>query len=125
MVNNNALKLDRTFSALGDATRRSMLAQLAYGPAPVKKLAEPFPISAPAISKHLRVLEAAGLISREKRGREHWCRLEERNMAEAAKWIETQRAVWNDLLDSLESYLQRTDPGSGSANASRTPKKEE
>lgn len=100
-------RLDQTFSALGDPTRRAILQRLAQGPATVKELSRPFTISKPAISKHLRVLEQAGLMSRHIDGRRHVCRLETKAMTEAVTWIEKQREVWSGLLDSLELYLKQ------------------
>ena len=99
--------LDRTFAAVADPTRRAILARLALGEASVGELAAPFSVSAPAISKHLKVLERAGLVAREKHGRVHRCRFDPAPMREAAAWIERTRQFWEDRLDALETYLQR------------------
>jgi DNA-binding transcriptional ArsR family regulator len=106
MVNYNQRPLDLAFGALAHPIRRGILARLATGDATVAELAKPFKVSAPAISKHMRILENAGLLSRRKLGREHRCRLEQRRMKEAEQWIERQRAFWNDRLDALERYLK-------------------
>lgn len=106
MVNYTEAGLDRAFAALAHPIRRGILARLATGEATVAELAKPFKVSAPAISKHLRILEEAGLLSRRKLGREHHCRLEERRMREAQGWIERHRRFWNERLDALERYLK-------------------
>ena len=106
MVNYIDSALDRTFAAVADPTRRAILARLALGEASVGELAAPFSVSAPAISKHLKVLERAGLVAREKRGRVHRCRLDPAPMQDAAAWIERTRQFWEDRLDALETYLQ-------------------
>lgn len=106
MVNNTQGQLDAAFSALAHPIRRGILARLSAGEATISELARPFKVSAPAISKHMRILEEAGLLSRQKRGREHRCRLEDRRLKEATAWIEKQRTLWNARLDSLERYLK-------------------
>ena len=106
MVNYNEHHLDLAFGALAHPIRRGILAQLATGEANVADLARPHKVSAPAISKHLRILEQAGLLSRHKQGREHHCRLEAKRMQEAERWIEHYRKFWNDRLDALERYLK-------------------
>ena len=98
--------LSSIFAALADPTRRAMLARLLEGAAPVKDLAEPFELSGPAITKHLKVLERAGLISRSREGQQRPCRLEARALASAADWIEQYRAMWEERLDRLDSYLK-------------------
>ena len=98
--------LDLAFAALAHPIRRGILARLSSGEATVSELARPFRVSAPAISRHMRILEQAGLLSRRKLGREHRCRLEQRGMDRAQAWIERQRAFWNDRLDALERYLK-------------------
>jgi DNA-binding transcriptional ArsR family regulator len=105
MVNNQDA-LSTTFSALSDPTRRAILARLALGESTVTELAAPFRISLPAISKHLKVLEGAGLLARERDGRVHRCRLEPGPMKDAAQWIEHYRRFWESQLDSLERYLK-------------------
>ena len=98
--------LSRTFAALGDPTRRAILAKLSEGEASVTELAEPFAISGPAISKHLRVLEGAGLISRSRQQQWRPCRLEAPRLREAAGWLEQYHRFWDEGLDRLEGYLQ-------------------
>jgi DNA-binding transcriptional ArsR family regulator len=97
--------LDAVFAALSDATRRAILTRLAAGDAGVTELAEPFDMSLPAISKHLRVLEDAGLITREKEGRINRCRLEPAPMRAAAEWLAAYRRFWERQLDALDRYL--------------------
>jgi len=103
-------KLDRTFHALADHTRRAILARLARGEATVGELAEPFAMSRPAISKHLNVLEAAGLVHRTKDGRVSRCRLDPKPMRAAAEWVERYRKFWEGRLDSLQRYLEDDSP---------------
>lgn len=98
------------FSALADPTRRAILARLAAGEAPVKDLVQPFELSAPAITKHLKVLERAGLISRSRDGQQRPCRLEARALEPASEWLEQYRAMWEDQLDRLGAYLASTAP---------------
>jgi DNA-binding transcriptional ArsR family regulator len=100
-------KLDATFAALADSTRRAILARLAHGPTRVTDLAQPFAISLPAISKHLKVLERAGLLHRDKEGRIHRCSLVPAPMQEAASWIEKTRVFWHGRLDGLDRYLKK------------------
>ncbi len=99
--------LDRTLAAIADPTRRAILAQLALGEARVTDLAEPYDLSLNAVSKHLRVLERAGLLRREVRGREHLLSLEARPLREAAKWITAYQAFWEHRLDALDAFLRR------------------
>lgn len=106
MVNYSQRHLDLAFGALAHPIRRGILARLSTGEATVAELAKPFKVSAPAITKHMRVLEKAGLLSREKKGREHHCRLEQERMKEAEAWIEAQRKFWNEKFDALERYLK-------------------
>jgi DNA-binding transcriptional ArsR family regulator len=108
MVNYSAASLDATFGALADPTRRAILARLAQGEAMVTELAEPFRVSLPAISKHVRVLESAGLLEREVNGRVHRCRLAAKPMKNAAAWIEQYRSFWESQFDALAKYLQTT-----------------
>lgn len=97
--------LDQTFAALSDPTRRALVARLAEGQACVTDLAEPFGMSLPAVSKHLRVLERAGLLKRTKDGRVHRLQLETRPLQTALEWISRYQKFWTEQLDSLESYL--------------------
>src|SRR5262245_36092520 len=105
MVNHAARELDLTFGSLAHPIRRGILVRLASGEATVAELARPFKVSAPAITKHLRVLEQARLLSRKKDGRVHRCRLEALRMEEAEAWLEAHRQIWNDRLDRLERFL--------------------
>jgi DNA-binding transcriptional ArsR family regulator len=105
---NNQQALDSTFAALSDATRRGILARLASGEASVTELAKPYDMSLPAVSKHLRVLESAGLVARSKDGRVHRCRLEAAPMKSAADWIAHYRQFWEAQLDSLQRYLENS-----------------
>ena len=98
--------LDAVFSALGDPTRRAILARLALGETSVGELAAPHAMSLPAVSKHLRVLEAAGLVRREKQGRVIRCSLEAAPLEAAADWIAEYRRFWEAQLDALADYLQ-------------------
>jgi DNA-binding transcriptional ArsR family regulator len=100
--------LSTTFAALADPTRRAILARLARGETNVGELAQPFEISAPAISRHLRVLEAAGLIERRAEAQWRMCRLRGETMREAADWLERYRVFWEDSLDRLTEYLEST-----------------
>ena len=102
----NSDALDRVFGALADPTRRAILARLAEGEANVGQLADPFEMSRPAISKHLRVLERAGLVRRSPDGRISRCRLDAGPMREAAEWVETYRSYWEDQLEALARYLE-------------------
>jgi DNA-binding transcriptional ArsR family regulator len=114
-MNSVSDRLDATFLALADPTRRAILARLARGEASVAELAEPFAISQPAISKHLKVLERAGLISAAQDAQRRPRRLEGHALAEASAWLEQYRASWEasfERLDSLLKELQR--PRSGS-----------
>jgi DNA-binding transcriptional ArsR family regulator len=100
-------RFDVVFSALSDPTRRSIVRRLADGEATVLELAEPFPISLPAISRHLKVLEQAGLISRSKDGQRRPCRLRPEPLVEIATWAEHTRAAWEQRLDRLATHLER------------------
>ena len=100
-------RLDAVFGALSDPIRRTILARLAQGECSVTTLSEPFAVSAPAITKHLRVLESSGLITRRKEGRVNYCTLNEASLREADDWIQQQRAFWQQQLDALDKYLKR------------------
>jgi len=97
--------LDRTFSALADPTRRAIVERLADGEASVTELAAPFAMSLPAVSKHLKVLENAGLISRGRRAQWRPCRLEPEPLKEASDWLQEYRRLWEERLDRLDEYL--------------------
>ena len=99
--------LNTTFAALADPTRRAILARLASGEASVTELAEPFTMSLPAISKHLKVLERAGLIARGREAQWRPCRLEAAPLEQAADWLEHYRRFWDQSLDRLEDYLRK------------------
>lgn len=101
----NSPTLDKIFSALGHPTRRMILSRLAEGEATVSEIAQPFDSSLNAISKHLKVLERAGLICREIRGREHYCRLNPKTLDQAAAWIDYYREFWRQRLDAMEQHL--------------------
>jgi DNA-binding transcriptional ArsR family regulator len=106
-------KLTRTFSALADPTRRAILARLAAGEAPVSELAKPFDISLPAISRHLKVLEEAGLISRGRDAQWRPARLEAAPLEEVAGWVERYRRFWDKSFERMDAYLaelQKGDP---------------
>ncbi len=102
----NKNQLDHVFSALSDPTRRGMLAQLANGEANISDLATRYDMSQPAISKHVRTLERAGLITRTKRGREYLLRVDPRPMDEATGWIERYARFWRVQFDEVEQYLK-------------------
>ena len=110
MVKYSSKRLDRTFSALADPTRRGILAHLAGGDQRVTELARPHAMSLPAISKHLRVLEKAGLLRRRRHGRVHHIRLEAKPLHQAAQWVEEYRKFWDSSLDRLAAYLEKTAP---------------
>ena len=101
-------QLDATFSALADPTRRAIIARLSKSSATVNELAEPFEISLPAISRHLKVLEGAQLITREIEGQKRRCHLRPETLKGAEDWIEKHRRFWSESLDKLESYLSET-----------------
>src|ERR1700686_2117639 len=99
-------RLSETFGALADPTRRAILAPLASGEASVTELAEPFAMSMPAISKHLKVLERAGLIARGREAQWRPCRLQARPLQDVAGWVEHYRRFWEESFDRLDDYLQ-------------------
>jgi DNA-binding transcriptional ArsR family regulator len=107
MVKCSPRLLDRTFGALADPTRRRILENLALGDRCVTDLARPYRMSLPAVSKHLRVLERAGLIRRRRHGRVHQLKLEAKPMKDAQLWIEEYRRFWEKNLDRLDDYLKR------------------
>lgn len=107
MVKYSSPQLDRTFSALADPTRRRILEQLSQGDRCVTDLARPYAMSLPAVSKHLRVLEKAGLVRRRRSGRVHRLNLEAAPMRQAAQWIEEYRRFWEESLDRLDEYLKK------------------
>ena len=111
MVELHTAELDTVFHALGDATRRRMLRELAAGEQTVSELAKPFAMSLAAASKHIKALENAGLIRREVRGRTHLCRLEAEPLAEASSWLSYYERFWTTRLDNLERLLRDEDAG--------------
>jgi DNA-binding transcriptional ArsR family regulator len=109
MVEQNTHPLDSIFHALGDATRRRILTELAQGERTVSQLAEPFAMSLAAASKHIRVLESAGLIRRDIRGRTHHCRLDPAPLLTAQEWLSHYERFWTRRLDTLEALLRQED----------------
>jgi DNA-binding transcriptional ArsR family regulator len=104
-------QLDIVFGALADPTRRAILARLAGGEATVTELAAPFAMSLPAVSKHLKVLERAGLISRGRNAQQRPCRLEAAPLASVAEWVHTYRRFWEGSFDRLDEHLQELQKG--------------
>ena len=113
MVNNNTDTLNLVFSALADPTRREMLGRLSGRTMSVKELSEPFSMSKPAITKHLKVLERAGLLARDKVGRVHHCNLDSRPLRQVADWVSHYERFWIDKLDSLEAFLDNEEDKDG------------
>jgi DNA-binding transcriptional ArsR family regulator len=108
MVKYSPTKLNRTFAALADPTRRRILTHLSRGDRCVTDLARPHAMSLPAVSKHLRVLEKAGLLRRRRYGRVHQLKLEAKPLKQAAEWVEEYRKFWEGSLDRLAAYLEKT-----------------
>jgi DNA-binding transcriptional ArsR family regulator len=107
LAKTQAFRLDRVFHALSDATRRSILRDVATGEKTVGQLAQPYPVSLAAVSKHLRVLEGARLIHREKKGSFQMVRINAAPMKEAGQWLAYYEKFWNDQLDALQGVLER------------------
>ena len=122
-MNPAADRLSSTFSALADPTRRAILARLTLGETSVGELAEPFDMSLPAISKHLKVLERAGLISRGRDAQRRPCRLAAEPLHEIADWVATYRRFWEQRLDRLEDYLRTAQQSPSSAPAPTSTRK--
>jgi DNA-binding transcriptional ArsR family regulator len=124
MVNQLSISpdLNTTFAALADPTRRAILARLASGEATVSELAEPFAMSGPAISKHLKVLEHAGLISRGRQAQWRPCRLKAAPLKAAADWLEEYRRFWEESFDRLDDYLQELQAGNERASRMKEKK---
>jgi len=99
--------LSATFAALADPTRRAILARLASGQASVTELAQPFDVTLPAITKHLKVLERAGLVARSREAQWRPCRLQPQPLREVAEWVQPYRTMWEQRLDRLEDYLRK------------------
>src|SRR4051812_30987212 len=106
MLNMAAALLDRTFAALADPTRRAIVQRLASGDATVTELARPFAISLPAISRHLRVLEEASLVSKEREGHFRRCRLDPRGLKTLGEWLDFHRQFWSESFDRLDAHLK-------------------
>lgn len=104
-------RLDETFAALANATRRAILARLANGEATVNELAAPFSLTLPAVSKHIKVLERAGLIERSKHAQFRPCRIDVGPIAEVVGWAEQYRPIWDDRFDRLDDYLDHLQQG--------------
>ncbi len=116
--------LSAKFSALADPTRRAILARLALGETSVSELAEPFEMSMPAVSKHLKVLERAGLIARGREAQWRPCRLEPEALKELDTWLEDYRRLWEERFDRLDAYLKRlqaSDPFKGAKTSKKKP----
>ena len=99
-------ELDRVFSALADPTRRAILRALTRSPSTINEIAKPFPVSLNAVSKHVMVLERAGLVRREIKGREHHCWIEPHPLRQADAWLEQYRRFWEESFDRLDEYLK-------------------
>ena len=124
MVKHDSPRLDTVFHALSDSTRRGMLASLALGDKSVGELAQPFAMSFAGASKHVKVLEEAGLIRREVRGRTHVCSLEPGPLASADQWLRHYERFWTGRLDALEQLLREDDARKAAARKNRTHKGE-
>lgn len=109
MVSQRSASLDDVFHALADPTRRAMLRALSAGPRNIRELAEPFSMSFVAASKHVRVLESAGLLRRRVEGRSHYCRLNPKPLASAHQWLAFYEQFWTGRLDTLEALLNAED----------------
>ena len=111
MTSANAPSIDRTFAALGDPARRSIVLSLASGPATVRNIAEPFDMTRPAISKHLRVLKDAGIVTSETSGRQNWYSLADGALEDAEGWISEVHTMWADALGSLKQFVEEAHNG--------------
>ena len=101
-------ELDKTFAALADPARRSMVERLVIGPATVSELAVPLPMSLPAVMLHLKILEEAGLVTSRKMGRVRTCRIDPEKLSLAERWVASRRIMWEHSLDRLGAYLDQT-----------------
>ena len=110
MTSTSERRLDEAFAALANPTRRAILARLAHGEAGVNELAEPFDLTLPAISKHIKVLERAGLVVRSRRAQSRPCALDPTPLAEVSSWAEQCRSVWAARFDQLDDYLRGLRP---------------
>jgi DNA-binding transcriptional ArsR family regulator len=111
-----AALLDRAFTALANPTRRAIVRRLASGDATVNELAEPFAISLPAISRHLRVLESAGLIAQKREGQFRRCRLDGEGLKTAGQWLDFYRRFWSESFDRLDEHLQNSAKAKGKSH---------
>jgi DNA-binding transcriptional ArsR family regulator len=114
---NHSTALDLAFQALADPTRRAIVERLSLGPASVTDIARPLPMSLPAVSQHLAVLERSGLVVSEKAGRVRTCRIQAETLAEAERWIHARRAEWERRLDRLGAYLEELGNNGGDNDA--------
>jgi DNA-binding transcriptional ArsR family regulator len=114
-------RLSATFGALADPTRRAILARLSKGPATVTELAKPFEMTLPAVSKHLKVLERAGLIERGREAQWRPCQLRARPLEEAAEWVERYRDLWEERFDRLDEFLKQLQRGDKPGRSKRSP----
>jgi DNA-binding transcriptional ArsR family regulator len=105
-MTNQLAALDRVFHALGDPTRRAVLARLSQGSASVTDLAAPFPMALPSFVQHLRVLEKSGLIGSTKKGRVRTCHIKSQALSQAESWIATQRCLWEKRLDQFDTFVK-------------------
>jgi DNA-binding transcriptional ArsR family regulator len=119
MIEFDEQHLDRTFAALADPTRRAIVQRLAKGDASVNELAAPFEMTLPAVSRHLKVLEGAGLLERRREGKYRPCRLDGRALMQAASWINTYRQFWGDQFDRLAQFLEQSAEGSENDTANQ------
>jgi DNA-binding transcriptional ArsR family regulator len=111
---NQSEALDAVFQALADSTRRSMVVRLARGPATIGELGGPFDMTKPAVTKHVKVLERAGLLKREVHGRVHHCEIDPRALSRAQVWVDKVRAFWEGRFDELAHYLETVQKEKGS-----------
>ena len=109
MVNNKEPRLDKIFSALSDPTRRAMLTRLRRDELSVADLSQPFDMTKSAITKHVKILENAGLLKRTIDGRVHYCRLEPKTLKQATAWLTFYEAFWDDKFNALEAFLNKED----------------
>jgi DNA-binding transcriptional ArsR family regulator len=123
MVSQRSAALDRVFQALSDPTRRSMLRRLAGEELNIRQLAEPLRMTFPAASKHVRVLEAAGLVRRTVRGRSHFCRINAAPLAAVDEWVRFYRRFWSERLDVLAELLEAEDGAAGRGDAEKKKRK--
>ena len=112
-------RLDRVYGAIADPTRRAMLGILAGGEVNVGMLAQRFPISFNGVSKHVKVLEQAGLVRRSIRGREHWLELRPAPLRDASRWLDHYRRFWDERLEALEKFLMQPESGAGATRGRR------